>query len=567
MSPAETEQLVGEVVQISGCSPPPLLEDDSPTLREQAGDGQMYLIGLIGGKEVGKSALVNALVGEKITDETSHGPGTQAAVAYVHRSHVHEVKDLLDRAVPGKYRIVAHDHDRLARQVLVDLPDIDSRFTQHVEVTRAMLRHMLFPIWIQSVEKYADAQPQKLLARVAAGNDPKNFLFCLNKADQLPVEDGLADQLRTDFARRLAGVLSLDEPPRVFLISAIHPGQFDLPEVKNLLSREKSADVVSESRRLAGRRRMRSMLSWLDRQDLPGRAAGLRRLDEQASELLAQRLGVPLMESTVPAVLDDAAYRTVMTDAAFDRRVARWPIVNVLHMLLSPLLLLVRRNSSASFFGGAEALVDAHLSAGPSLTESIQSAFAQLQQSNPAVAGLYQRKKLWEGMEAAAAAARLRADLIETVNRQREIVLSRLSGRRGVIAPLVRVLLTIGALLWFPIVQPVLSTVLAGGSTLHSLSDAAIVLVTILSAQLLLMNTALLLLWYLMIWSLLRWNAGRRVAKLLSRWKTAEQADPSLNLSTQTLAWIESLLEPIHSARVTVEKLAERAEFLRAELK
>ena len=47
-----------------------------------------------------------------------------------------------------------------------------------------------------------------------------------------------------------------------------------------------------------------------------------------------------------------------MMDAAFERRVARWPIVNVLHMLLSPLLVLIRRNSSGAAFGGAEALVD-----------------------------------------------------------------------------------------------------------------------------------------------------------------------------------------------------------------
>ena len=94
------------------------------------------------------------------------------------------------------------------------------------------------------------------------------------------------------------------------------------------------------------------------------------------------------------------------------------------------------------------------------------------------------------------AAARLRNDLVETVNRQREIVLSRLSGKSGIISPLFRVLLTIGALVWFPIVQPVLKIFLAGGSTLHSISDAAVMLVTILSAQWLLANAGLLVLWY-----------------------------------------------------------------------
>src|SRR5258708_10988406 len=71
------------------------------------------------------------------------------------------------------------------RQVLLDLPDIDSHWGQHLAVTRKMLRHMLFPIWIQSVEKSADRPPQELLMKAAAGNAPANFVFCLNKADQL----------------------------------------------------------------------------------------------------------------------------------------------------------------------------------------------------------------------------------------------------------------------------------------------------------------------------------------------------------------------------------------------
>ncbi len=63
-----------------------------------------------------------------------------------------------------------------------------------------MLRQMLFPIWLQSVEKYADQQPQQLLAKVAEGNDPANFIFVLNKADQLAAQ---AEQVRSDTAFRM----------------------------------------------------------------------------------------------------------------------------------------------------------------------------------------------------------------------------------------------------------------------------------------------------------------------------------------------------------------------------
>jgi hypothetical protein len=256
-----------------------------------------------------------------------------------------------------------------------------------------------------------------------------------------------------------------------------------------------------------------------------------------------------------------------MTDGVFARRVARWPIVNVLHALLSPLRMLIRENAAAgSFFGGEEALVDAHLKiAGGSISTPLQSAFAQLYQSDPAVAPLYAAKKLWEPMEAAMAETRLRQSLIETVRRQRQTVLSRLSGRTGIIAPLLRILLTIGALAWFPFIQPVLHAVLTAKSALGTVRDAALLLVEVISAESLLKNAVFLIVWYLLIWSLLRWSTRRRVDRLLGRWKSAETADDSLNLTTRTLAWIDDLLEPIHKTRLATEDLAKRVQIMKAE--
>jgi hypothetical protein len=565
MTGPEVEQLVRETMELTASAAPEMLDPDAPVLQD-AGTG-IYLVGLIGGKEVGKSALVNALVGSPITDETSHGPGTEMVVAYVHRSRQVEAEELLQRRVPGKFRIVPHDQSKLGGQVLLDLPDIDSRFTSHVELTRRMLRHMLFPIWIQSVEKYADIQPQNLLAKVAAGNDPKNFLFCLNKADQLPADDS-ARELGEDYARRIGRVLSLDSPPRVFLISAKQPNVFDLPELSRLLSREKSADLLAESRDLASRRQQGTLLSWLLERDLPGRAQRLGRLGDEAAELLSQRLGVPLVETTVPAITGNPAYRMVMTDDVFARRVARWPIVNLLHSLLSPLRILIRENAAAgSFFGGAEALVDAHIKVNSgSVANLVQSAFGQLYQTDPAVAGLYAHRKPWEPREAEMAEARLRQEWIETIQRQRQVVLTRLSGKSGIIAPLIRGLLTIGALLWFPFIQPVLHTILTAHSTIGTVRDVGILVVEVISAESLLKNAIFLIIWYLLIWSLLRWGTRRRVDRLLARWRSAEHADNSMNLTTRTLAWIDELLEPIMAARQTTEDLARRVEELRGKL-
>jgi hypothetical protein len=240
----------------------------------------------------------------------------------------------------------------------------------------------------------------------------------------------------------------------------------------------------------------------------------------------------------------------------------------LLHSLLSPVRILIRENAAAgSFFGGAEALVDAHIKiAGGSVAGRVQSAFGQLNQTDPALAGLYAHRKLWESREAEIAEARLRQEWIETIQRQRQEVLSRLSGKSGIIAPLIRGLLTIGALLWFPFIQPVLHTIHNSHSAFGTVRDIGILAVEVISAESLLHNAIFLVIWYLLIWSLLRWGTRSRVDRLLIRWRSAAYADDSLNLTTRTLAWIDELLEPIRAARQTTDDLARRVEELRSEL-
>jgi hypothetical protein len=570
MNTLAIEELVHETVDLTGAPPPPLMEENFPGLTDDSVNGGMYLVGLIGGKDVGKSALVNALVGKTITASTDHGPGTEGVIAYAHVDRKSELAKLLEEQMPGNFSIVTHRQDELRDQVLLDLPDIDSRFSEHVQITRKMLRHTLFPLWIQSVEKYADAQPQNLLAQVAAGNDPRNFLFCLNKVDQLGGgREAAADALRADYAGRIAKVLSLASEPEVMLISAIRPGEWDLPALAKLLSRQKSTGDVADSRRLAQRRRQNSLVDWLVAQDLPGRAQRLGRIEEEASELLSQRVGVPIVEEVVPEIVDDAAYRTVMMEGVFDRRVARWPVVNILHAALSPVLMVVRENTAAgSGLGGAEALVDGHLSGlEPGVAARVQSTFAQLHQTNPTIGDLYGRRKLWESMDAQAAAASLRGQLIETVHRQRQAILEKLSGGEGIVAPLVRVILTVGAILWFPIVQPILQLVVTAGSPLRSVHDGVVLFIQIMSTEVLLKNAVFLLLWHLFLWSILRWDTRRRVDRLLNQWQSGKHPDPAMNLTTVTLGWIDDLLNEIRSVRQATEKLAEQVESIRGQLK
>jgi hypothetical protein len=596
MTPA-VEQLVRETMELTGADTPQLLEDDAPVLSDEAlgadGDaaGGFYLVGIIGGKDVGKSALVNALVGRPITAITSHGPGTETVVAYAHGSREPALRALLEREVPGQFRIVTHDSAHLLRQVLLDLPDIDSHWRAHLEVTRTMLRHMLYPVWVQSVEKYADRQPQEMLRKVAAGNAPENFVFCLNKVDQVEASgaggphslspvlggeargEGPAVEIRDDFAARIARTLSLGKPPDVFLISAIHPDRYELPRLRQLLSRQKSNDAVRQSKELAVRRQDRSLLQWLREQNLEERAARLERLQREAEEMVAERVGEPLLGGAIPRMLEDAAARMAMTDEVLRDRVARWPLVNLVHTLLSPLLSVWRSNVGAAgarvAAGGAEAMVDVYLSscdASGGLPRLVQTTFAQLRQSQPLVATLYRHNRLWEDMPAELAAGELRRTLAATIERQRALALDRLSGREGVVAPLLRWTLTIGALLWFPFVQPVLAGMLAVQTRWWDLwsngQEVLRLVVSVLSGESLLRNVTFLIIWFTVIWLALRWNTQRRVARFLLRMRSPDERDVSLNLTAQAMQWMGELVGPARRSCERTTDLARRAKAL-----
>jgi hypothetical protein len=159
-------------------------------------------------------------------------------------------------------------------------------------------------------------------------------VFLLNKVDQVGAAE--MQELREDFSKRIAKTLGKNITPKVFLVSAKRPDEFDLPGLRDMLSQQKSSAVVKQSIDLAGKQRERSMLSWLDAQRLPERVQRLQRLQREAEELASSRLGVPILENVVPRLLDDPQHRAAMVDEVMTARVARWPIVNVLHTLLLP---------------------------------------------------------------------------------------------------------------------------------------------------------------------------------------------------------------------------------------
>ncbi len=572
----DVQQLVQEAIELTGGDGPKLLDERTPTLAPEAlrgGDeaSSFYLVGLIGGKDVGKSSLVNALVGQEITERSSHGRGTDRVIAYVHESQVAALQTLLEREAAGRYSIVTHAIPRLHRQVLLDLPDIDSHYADHVELTRRMLRHMLYPVWVQSVEKYADRMPQTMLARVGEGNAADNFIFCLNKVDQVIAREGeaAAKELRTDYALRLAKTLDLSNPPGVWMISASAPDQYDLPALADLLSQQKAPQTVARSKRLAVNRQSASILAWLDGLNFPAQVERLARLQADAESLCAERIAQPLLDRVIPRILDDPSRQSAMMDDCLKARIRRWPLVNIVHSVLAPLFAffsLTFGRRGAAPLSGAEGMVAAHLDEhAHRQADRIQTTFAQLQQLSPLVSGLYRHRKLWESRPADLAAAELCQTLVSVLDHQRQSIVARFGRGYGIIGGVVRCLLTIGALLWFPIAQPMLE------AFLHSVArpspmELLIRFVEVLSAAYLLQNVTLLLIYFVLLWVILRYHTQRRVARLMLRRKKADAAEPTLDLSVRALQWTDTLLDEIRLSRERFESLVVRIDALRQSL-
>ncbi|MEP0842235.1 MAG: GTPase domain-containing protein, partial [Phycisphaerae bacterium] len=553
-----------EAAELTGAPPPESLRSDAPTLvesalSEAAGD-DLYLVGLIGGKNVGKSSLINALVGRTISSDAAHGPGTQKVIAYVHDSRTEALRAMLDAEVPGRYELVTHGRDDLARQALLDLPDFDSHFEEHLEITRRMLRHLLYPVWMQSVEKYADGQPRELLLKVTAGNAPDNFLFVLNKADQLDTRrvPSAGDELREDYARRVAAALGLPRPPRVWLISAARPAEYDLPALRELLGRAKPAEAVARSRAWAIGRQSRLLMAWLDGQDLPGRRDRLARLEEQALEEIMAHVSGPLIAHVLPPIPEDRALRAALADALMQRRVVRWPIVNVLHVLLDPLVSGLRGRLPFGHpwaFEGSIKLVSRHLASCPRpLPSAIQAVFARLQQANPLVSRLYGHRRLWETLPAETAADELRQGLAEAVDHRKQAGLAHLGGGGGPVGWSARWLLTLGAAIWFPFAQPMLEALLRQRAV-----DLALLAVQVLGVPYLLKNVGFLCVYYVLLWLGLKWRTRRQADRWFERWAHGDPRDPIESLTGRVLEWSRGLTEPIRAVRERIEALLRRA--------
>ena len=166
--------------------------------RERTLDDRIFL-GIVGGTGVGKSTLINAIAGARISRSGDRRPTTDRVVVYRHsRSSLPEDFPREDLAQPE----AVHQERGLERLVVLDFPDFDSVEADHASILARLLPRLDVLMVVVDEEKYADLRLFQLLT--ALPQAAANLHFVFNKVDRLRERysarwSGVADEILEDF--------------------------------------------------------------------------------------------------------------------------------------------------------------------------------------------------------------------------------------------------------------------------------------------------------------------------------------------------------------------------------
>lgn len=488
----ELVQINAELAALMHCPPAVLVVGSDHSLADP-----LVICGILGGKDVGKSTLINALAGRPVSlTHEEVGAGTTRPMAYVHRDALAAFRARFAHAGgPAEgFDVCPHDADPIRNLVLVDLPDFDSDLPRHRETVEAVAPLLDRLIWVVTPRKIADREWVRLFSAVVKAHD--NVYCVLNKTDELLGDEAYRAGLPRTFVEEqidwARGMLAQAGNPhaaeRFFALAAIAPalGEFaqhiarrwgdpnwsanaaDRPAVSAIGGR--LADELTRLRRTVlaplNESEARSIKRANQETELRHNAEILRghyELDDWLRRL--QQAGDPTYQGELFEEAFGADYREVVTrrlqatqrgetelaDELLGNRVEQWPILPIVFW---PMRWLVRR-IGARFAGARWAPVadadDLLTVRGQSLTDRLRVYRARLEGEHaplirrfdlanrlPSVEGLGRRV----GSQASGLTREIDEELLTSLNQ---------SYRR----PAFWKRWTLGAvLLWFPLVQP-----------------------------------------------------------------------------------------------------------------
>jgi len=585
-----------------GCDELPLSAGGTQTLRDE-----LWVWGVLGGKDVGKSTLVNALAGDDVVlrgDDV--GEGTTHPSAYLtacDRAALQLRFAGLD-GVDISYRCNAPD--RMAGLVLLDLPDFDSMFDDHVEQVRRMASLLDGVIWVTTPKKVGDFRAAQEIHRVL--KDRTNFVYVVNKIDWLLAQsdgDACEELDRTTSALR-ASVASCDAAQRQDQTFAISAKYADAKSILDAIAQQRAAGepgaVATSTRslneaaaRLAeGFESLRRMLTSAPTREVIGgnklaNAAYqartearellahfqprrvVHRLTESGSEnaiaeIVERSLPVVFCERLMCSLNDEQRLFADFSTRLFKNRISHWPILGIIAWPLSLVGVVL---------GGIRRRVIGGLSGIPGLASDGGGLFQmdglRLDERFEAiVAGV--RSRLGRvgrqvGIDWPAPsdlASQFRVDVLTLTHEQQSAVIGRLLDRRPTLVGRgCRWLLAVGVLLWFPLVQPLLEITLSVADTWPpNMRVAASVFVAALSARHVLNGLFVsLLLMTMMVASVYSMAVRDSFGAIRRLERVAEESSSDLMLQTtvRTLARpIERVCTELSDTADTLERLVER---------
>ena len=138
-----------------------------------AGDQAPLVVALFGGTGVGKSSLLNALVGKEIAKVGVIRPTSLEATVYAHQD--------VEFDAPDRFLRAPHSDDARRHLVWVDMPDIDSTASTNRELVIEFLPYVDVLVYVVSPERYRDEAPWALLREQV---DKSAWVFVMNQFDR-----------------------------------------------------------------------------------------------------------------------------------------------------------------------------------------------------------------------------------------------------------------------------------------------------------------------------------------------------------------------------------------------
>lgn len=482
-----------ELADILGQPPLELSTGGAATMRDR-----LWVWGVLGGKEVGKSTLINALAGEDVVDYGDPmGEGTFRPAAYCSPDDESALRARF--ADLSEIDVTFHPNAPIALRglVLVDLPDFDSVFAEHVQQVRRMSNVLDGIIWITTPKKVGDERAIREIHRVL--KDRANFVYVLNKMDWLVAQEGgdpnaSLKRAATQLGQQIQAASPSDSDHRTFLIAARYPksdrlrdaiikarsggegqiaaGNGSIDAAVNALTADFESlrtalttpppEPVSEANKKANlsyqlATQSKQLLEYYKPQPILDRLNKVANIDE-TRERVREYLPDPYCTQLVRRLNDEDALLVDWSAKLFKRRITYWPLLG---LVAWPLVLIgAMFNRLRSLWTGsttAGAVDDPFRADGIALRERMEGALASQQ---AALGGLATRLSIElptpEQLERT-----FRLDATRVAVSQRQATLDRMLHKSpGVIGRFIRGVIAILALLWFPIIQPVLSIAL-----------------------------------------------------------------------------------------------------------